>query len=326
MVKLLFTLGVIAFGLGLGYTVQRLVHAGRMRLPLPLARLRRMLQKVGLLGFMYVSFAATVWIVRIENGRIAVLPALGLITLLLGGALAIALARVWGLSRRQTGSYFACGCFSNIGSIGSLAVFVFLGEEGFAYVPLYRLFEEVVYGVIGFPVAKYYSVAPGVSAEGPIARLKAVFSDVFVLTAVGAIALGAALNLSGIERPEFVRHVTAVMVPTGTFLLLVAVGLAMQFSSVSGYARECAAMAGLKFIVLPATACLFAVASGLDRVDGGLPFKVVLILSAMPVAFTSLIPPSIYDLDLRLANACWLTSTLALGAVLPAVYALVTRI
>jgi predicted permease len=325
MTKLLFTLGVIAFGLGLGYTVQRLVHAGRLRLPLPPADLRRLLQKVGLLGFMYASFAATVWIVRIENGRIAMLPPLGLFILLLGGALAIGLARVWGLSRRQTGSYFACGCFSNIGSIGALVVFVFLGEEAFAYVPLYRLFEEVVYGVIGFPVAKYYSVAPGGAAEGPAARLKAVFSDVFVLTAVGAIALGAVLNLSGIARPEFVGYLTALMVPAGTFLLLVSVGLAMQFSSVSGYARECAAMAGLKFIVLPATACLIAIACGLHRVDGGLPFKVVLILSAMPVAFTSLIPPSIYDLDLRLANACWLTSTVSLAVVLPVLYSLVAR-
>jgi predicted permease len=307
MTKLLFTLGVIAFGLALGYTVQRLVHAGRLRLPMPIADLRRLLQKVGLLGFMYVSFAATVWIVRVENGRIAVLPVLGLFILLLGGAAAIGLARVWGLTRRQTGSYFACGCFSNIGSIGAL----------------YKLFEEVLYGVVGFPVAKYYSVAAGGTGEGLIDRLKVVFSDGFVLTAVGAIALGAALNLSGIERPEVVGYLTAVMVPVGTFLLLVSVGLAMQFSSVSGYARECAAMAGLKFLLLPATACLTALTFGLDRVNGGLPFKVVLILSSMPVAFTSLIPPSIYDLDLRLANACWLTSTLSLAVVLPILYGLV---
>jgi predicted permease len=325
MTKLVFTLGVITLGLALGYTIQRLVHSKRLHLPLSLTDLRRVLQKVGLFGFMYTSFVATVWIIRVEDLRIAVLPALGMFTLLLGGALALALARAWGLSRKQTGSYFACGCFSNIGSIGALVVFVFLGEGGFAYVPLYKLFEEVVYFVIGFPVAKYFSVPAGQLNESAVKRLKAVLGDVFVVTALGAIALGAALNLSGVERPEFVRVLNGVLIPAGTFLLLTATGLAMQFSSVAGCVRECAAMMGLKFLILPATACLIGYLCGLGDVHDGLPLKVILILSSTPVAFTSLIPPSIYDLDLNLSNACWLTSTLSLVAVLPAVYLLVGR-
>ena len=38
----------------------------------------------------------------------------------------------------------------------------------------------------------------------------------------------------------------------------------------------------------------------------------------MPVAMTALVPPSLFRLDLDLANACWIFSTLALVAVLPA--------
>jgi hypothetical protein len=53
MTKLLFTLGVITAGLSLGYGLRMAVAAGRLRLPLPLADLRRQLQKVGLLFFMY---------------------------------------------------------------------------------------------------------------------------------------------------------------------------------------------------------------------------------------------------------------------------------
>ena len=326
MAKLLFTLGVILLGLSLGYTIRRLVESNRVHLPVQLADLRRILQKVGLLGCMYASFIATVWVIRIENLRIVILPALGAAILLLGGVLALALARAWGLNRRQTGSYFACGCFSNIGSVGALVVFVFLGEEAFAYVPLYKLFEEVVYYVIGFPVARYFSIAPGqLKAEGIASRLRSMLGDVFVVTAFGAILVGGALNLSGVERPEFVRVLNTVMIPTGTFLLLTSIGLAMQFSSVAGYARECVGLMGVKFLVLPATACLIAGLCGLGVVHNGLPFKVVLILASTPVAFTSLIPPSIYDLDLNLSNACWLTSTLSLVVVLPAVYLLVDR-
>jgi len=51
-----------------------------------------------------------------------------------------------------------------------------------------------------------------------------------------------------------------------------------------------------------------------------------LILSSAPVVFTALIPPSIYNLDLDLSNACWLTSTLALFGALPIVYLLIQHL
>jgi len=69
---------------------------------------------------------------------------------------------------------------------------------------------------------------------------------------------------------------------------------------------------------VPALTCALAVSLGFGRIDGGLPLKVVLILSSMPVAFNALIPPSIYDLDLDLANSCWFVTTALLAAVLPA--------
>jgi predicted permease len=37
----------------------------------------------------------------------------------------------------------------------------------------------------------------------------------------------------------------------------------------------------------------------------------------MPVTFNSMIPPSIYDLDLDLANSCWFVTTALLVVVLP---------
>ena len=51
--------------------------------------------------------------------------------------------------------------------------------------------------------------------------------------------------------------------------------------------------------------------------DTKLALKVVIILSSMPVAFNALIPPSIYDLDLDLANACWFFTTACLAITLP---------
>ena len=56
---------------------------------------------------------------------------------------------------------------------------------------------------------------------------------------------------------------------------------------------------------------------GYGEIENGLPLKVVVILTTMPVAFSALIPPSIYDLDLDLANACWFFTTACLIWVLP---------
>jgi predicted permease len=73
----------------------------------------------------------------------------------------------------------------------------------------------------------------------------------------------------------------------------------------------------IKFALVPILSTAMAYFIGLGAVDGGLPLKVVLILSSMPVAFNALIPPSIYDLDLDLANSCWFVSTSLLIVVLP---------
>jgi len=74
----------------------------------------------------------------------------------------------------------------------------------------------------------------------------------------------------------------------------------------------------IKFICVPVLATTLAYLIGFGKIDNGLPLKVVMILSCMPVAFNALIPPSIYDLDLDLANSCWFFTTAMLIFVLPA--------
>ncbi len=317
MSKLLFSLGIIASGLLLGYVLQIMALKGIISLPL--VRLRRLLQKIGLLFFMSVSFVAAIWVVRVENLRIAALPFLCLLALTEGGILALAAARWFKMTRKQTGAYIVCGSFTNLGSVGGLLALVFLGEPGFALIPLYKLFEEMFYYTVGFPVAKYYSQEAG-GGDTLAARLKRTFSDVFIITALASVILGTALNLSGLPRPGFMAAVTAVFVPAGTLLLLISIGLAMRLGSIRDYLKEGAAIAFIKSLLVPLTMGLAAWALGLKDIDGGLPFKVVLITASMPSAFVALVPPSIYDLDIDLANAAWLVSTASLIIVLPALY------
>jgi hypothetical protein len=44
----------------------------------------------------------------------------------------------------------------------------------------------------------------------------------------------------------------------------------------------------------------------------------------MPVGFTALVPPSIYDLDIDLANAGWMVTTALLVIVIPLQMLIVT--
>lgn len=109
-------------------------------------------------------------------------------------------------------------------------------------------------------------------------------------------------------------------------MLLISIGLAMKFERVSAYIKECISIAVIKFVLVPLLASTLAYWIGFGHIDNGLPLKVVIILSSMPTAFTALIPPSIYDLDLDLANSCWLFTTMLLVIVLPVLLVILNRV
>jgi predicted permease len=315
MSKLIVSFAIILFGLLVGYGIQVLVNRNAITLPVPIDQLRKLLQKTALLFVNPVAIVGALWVVNVESLRLAALPFNGLFAILAGGALALAAAKMLRLEPRKTGAMYGCGSFTNIGSIGALICFIFLGEQGFALVPIYKIFEELSYYSIGFPIAKYYSRSQ--EKERVLDRIKSLGKDPFILVALSSILLGGALNWSGIQRPEFLRSVVSIFVPLMTVFLLSSIGLALKFRRVREYLRECLAVSIIKFFFVPLLASSLAYVLGFGKLDHGLPLKVVIILSSMPVAFIALIPPSIYDLDLDLANSCWFFTTALLIIILP---------
>ena len=311
-----FSLSIIFFGLIIGYIIQLVEQRNIIRLPINLKEFRKLLQKAALLFFIPISSIGAIWIIKIEDARIALLPFLGIFAILVGGLLGLIAAKLLKLSRKESGSMFTCGSFTNITSIGGVICYLFLGEKGYALFSLYKLFEIVTYFAIGFPIAKLFSSNVTIK-ENIISRLKTVFTDIFVVVALVSIAIGTFLNLSGIERPEFYKIITAIFIPLGTLILLISIGLGMKFGKVRNYINECLAISVIKFILVPLIVSATAFLLGYGEIEEGLPLKVVIILSSMPVAFTALIPPSIYDLDLDLANSCWLVTTLSIALILP---------
>ena len=319
MDRLLFSLGVISFGLILGYVVKLLTDSGRLKLGIEIITIRKALQKAGLLIFMPLSFLCALWVQKIDDPQLAWLPFLGVSSLFLGGMLAIGVSRLLGHSGRQTATMFCCGCFSNTASIGGLVCYVFFGEPGFAVLILFKALEEMLYYLVGFPLAKAIS-GQSQKSSGFLARLGVIARDPFVLVALGALFCGLGLNFAGVPRPAVFETITGVLVTVGTLCLLISIGLAMRFSSVGDYVRESLASAAIKFLLVPSYAGLLAWGLGLHHLLNGLPLKVVLIGASMPVAFTSLVAASLLDLDLDLANGCWLVTTCSLLVVLPWLY------
>ncbi len=316
MSKFIYSFSIIIFGLSLGYITQILIQRRVLRLPVSIDRLRKSLQFIALLFLNPIAIVGAIWIVNIHTMRLAALPFIGLFALILGGILALGASKVFKLPPQKTGAMYGCGSFTNIGSIGALVCFIFLGEPGFALVPIYKIFEEVSYYSIGFPIAKYYSGAAAAD-EDRWSRLKGLARDPFIIVAVSSIVLGGLFNISGIHRPALYASVNAIFVPLATIMLLASIGLALKFRRVRDYIKEAISVCAIKFAIVPVIASILAFLIGFGQIDAGLPLKVVIILSSMPVAFNALIPPSIYDLDLDLANSCWFVTTSMLVIVLP---------
>lgn len=129
--------------------------------------------------------------------------------------------------------------------------------------------------------------------------------------------MGLLLNFSSLKRPEIFATVNEVLIPMHTFILLFSVGINLKLGRISLYIKECLLISAIKFVLVPLVTLLLVLLLQYQSIDQGLPFKVSLIMSAMPVAFNSVIAANIYNLNADLVNSCWIFTTIAVILVLP---------
>ena len=315
MDRLFLTLIIIFVSLVAGYAFQQWVRNGRTRFSEEVLRpIRLTIQKTAMFGLIPFSAMLSLWGLPSPDPKLLTLPVLGVLSWICGGILALVLSRRLQLVRRQTGSMYCCGTFTNIGAVGSLVAVMHYGEQAIAYTSLYRLCEEVFYFSIAYPVARWFSLPEG---ENPRFTLRGFRFEPVLRVVLAALALGLGLNFAGVPRPEFMGSVAAFSMILGTICFLLSIGMGLRLSRMTCYARQSAAISFIKFLAVPVVITLLAILFGLGEIDNGLPLKVVCILAAMPVAMNALIPPSLFDLDLDLANACWVFTTVELVVILP---------
>jgi len=188
------------------------------------------------------------------------------------------------------------------------------GEQAIAIAALYRLCEELFFFGIAYPVARWHGQT---ETQDSLFSLKNFRIDPVLVVILIALGIGISLNLMGVKRPPFLGTVSTLAMLAGTICFLVAIGMGLHISKLGTYLVPSLAVSFIKFLAVPAVITLLAMLVGLGDIEGGLPLKVVFILSCMPVAMNALILPAIFDLDLDLANACWVFTTLELVVVLP---------
>jgi predicted permease len=314
---ILYSLGLIASGLLAGYLYRNKHPQGIVQTEADIAKLRKRLQSTALLYVNPIAFGGAIWALDINDVRIIALPFIGAFAILFGGVLAYIASRLLGLGKKQTAVFVTCGSFSNIGSIGSLVTYILLGEGAVALMPFYKLFESFIYYGIGFPYAK--SLSDQVMENDSLSeRIVEVLTDRYIIIAVMSMVAGLGLNLLGFKRPNFFPALNSFLIPLGTLLLLSSIGMAMKFSRMRDYLREAGVIAFIKFIAVPASVYFLGSGIGLGSVDNGVPLKVSIVLASMPVAFIAMVPPTLYDLDVDLANAAWFFTTTLLVFVVPA--------
>ncbi|PKL08835.1 MAG: hypothetical protein CVV51_06900 [Spirochaetae bacterium HGW-Spirochaetae-7] len=324
MAHFIFPFSIIFFSLVSGYAFNRAIEIGLVHMSVGAAeKLRRGMQKFAMLAVNPVAFCGAVWVIDLSENRYFMLPFIGLSALATGLLLGIAGKRLLVLPPARAGVYAASGSFTNIGNIGGLVVFLLLGEAAFALLPFYKLFEELWYYSVIFPMSRAYGERANPDSTrdrgrpGRLAGALRVVRDPFLLVALSAVVLGLGLNASGVVRPAFYGRLNSILVPFSSFLLLFAIGMRMKFRIPRRDRKPAIILSVGKVTVVPFVATGIALLLGLGHTAGGLGLKVVMVLAAMPVGFLSLVPPALYDLDQDFAGSIWLTSNAAVLVVTP---------
>ena len=304
--------------IGLGYLFQRLAGAST---PAAATRLPAASRSLKLASFFFmnpIAILSTFWAMRLPEPGVLLFPVLGLLSVLVGVAGAMAAIRLIGFTPFRAASVFTCGVFSNVVTFGGLIVFTLFGEPGYVLVQLFTVLISPTYYMIGYPVSS--NIARGRSR---VFRISAdnLRENPYLAIPLASIAAGILLRASGIPRPAFLGVAVGVLVPCVAAALGIAIGLTLRFSRIRGYGAEILAVVGIRHVLVPAVTIPLAAAMGMGSVAGGLPMKVAIILAVMPVAFNALVPPAIYGFDLDLANSAWLVSTASLAVSLPILFA-----
>ncbi len=221
------------------------------------------------------------------------------------------------------GSYLIAAMPSNTTSLGGLCGFLLYGEIAFAYSQLVGIFQTLVMFFVLFPMAYYYQHSHGENISAA-AFFKANWRSVFInwnQLAVVAIVLGIMLYASGIPRPAVLGELFQFLIHISAWAALLPIGYLIDFSHLKVYYRPTLNLMPIKMFLTPAVSYFLALFMTSDPVLLGS----IIIMMATPCAINALVTARLYNLNVNLIMAPFITTTiLYIFIMYPLFYLLVT--
>lgn len=317
LANLLFVLSISFGSLMIGYGARvGLLHFGLA----PSERiwiLSKYLKFFSLVVMIPIPVINAFWKFSLPSGSLLAMPLLGILSWIVGGLSAIVAIKAFRIPPKRAGSVFACGMFTNLTSFGRLIAFVMFGDKGFFLVQLFIVFETFIYYAVGFPLSQQISTG---RSGGFWFRMSMLKKQPITVIPLLYILFGVLLNLGGIARPRLFDVFSGYLIPASVAVLGLSIGMTLRFSRIGRYRGEVLLIMAVKFVVIPLVVIPTGYLLGMHLIMEGIPMKVLIMLSFMPVAFTALLPPTLYGFDLDLANSGWIVTTFFMLIVLPVLY------
>jgi predicted permease len=235
------------------------------------------------------------------------LPASGFVIALTGLGAGFIIARIIGLAGRKRATFIISSSIANQGfTMGGYLCYLLLGETGLGLSYLFTSYFMLYIFIFIFPFARAAGRSTGAAEEGGIFSLQYM--------TFYAIILAVSLNLADIKRPAIALPVDFLLIPS---IAMYYFALALNFhpADVSQYKRETLWISAEKFIIVPAVT--YGILSIIPI--SGPAGTVIMIQSFMPAAIFSVISSILYDLDVNLASAMFVSNTVIFAIItLPA--------
>lgn len=230
-------------------------------------------------------------------------PVFGILISLIPGAIAYLRVKKKYTDELNKGTYIICAMLSNVGTLGGLCAFILYGETGFAYTQLVVLLQTVITFMFCFPLAHYYyqrSIQQCTEGQS----FSAMFLNRTQLPVVG-MAVGLMLRYADIPRPELAGAFVDPLVHLGAWTALLPIGYSIDFCQMRACYTGILDLIPIKFIVTPVLSYLLAVLVFTDEIAR----NTILILACMPTAINAVVAAKIHNLNLNIAMAAFVLTT-----------------
>ncbi len=261
------------------------------------------------------------WTLKISSDLIW-LPVFGILACIIPGLIAqFTFARTY-KNYNNRGAYMMSSMISNIGTLSGLCAFITYGIQGFAYIQIVAMFQALFTFTYCFPLASYYHAKANNKQKSRkmqfhIASLLLNWNQLPVFT----MLIGFSFALYNIPVQPVCYDIFNSLVHIGAWAGMFPVGYMIKVGKAKYYLKCTIDIAFVKFIVLPIIAYFIVINLFTDPILIG---SMILAFSA-PTAINAVLASSIYKLNVDIAIASFLFTTVLFLVVIFPLYFFVIK-